>query len=212
MFITFEGGEGTGKTSIINLLYQELTKQGYKVYKTREPGGSKIAEQIREVILAVENTELDYKAEALLYAASRRQHLMEVIKPKLDEGYIVLCDRYVDSSLAYQGYARGLGIKEVLEVNRYAIDDYFPNLTIFIDLDPKVGIERIQTNRGNLNRLDLEKMAFHNKVYQGYQELIKMYPERIKAVKGHQTLEEVYKDCLDLVMKTIFKKEFWDEL
>ena len=206
MFITFEGGEGTGKTSIINLIYQDLIKLGYKVYKTREHGGSKNDEQIRDVILYVKNTELDYKAEALLYAASRRQHLMEVVKPKLDDGYVVLCDRYVDSSLAYQGYARGLGIKEVLEINRYAIDDYFPNLTIFIDLDPKVGIERIQSNRSSdLNRLDLERMAFHNKVYEGYHELVKMYPERIKVVNGHQTLEEVYKSCYKLVLETLNK-------
>ena len=130
-FITFEGGEGTGKTTLIERLMVDLEISGYKAIKTREPGGSKISEQIRNVILSVNNVEMDYMTEALLYAASRRQHLEEVIKPNLKKGNIVICDRYVDSSLAYQGYARGLGIERVYKINDYAIDGFYPDLTFY---------------------------------------------------------------------------------
>lgn len=162
-FISFEGGEGSGKTTIIKQLKIDLEKQGFKVLQTREPGGSEIAEGIRQIILNIANVKMDPRTEALLYAASRRQHLVEVILPALQNGNIVLCDRFVDSSLAYQGYARGLGINQIYELNRFAIEDLLPGLTIYLDLDPKIGLRRIKDNNRACNRLDLESLEFHKK-------------------------------------------------
>ena len=192
-FITIEGCEGSGKTSIIKLICEEFEKKGIPYLSTREPGGSKISEQIRNVILNVDNTKMDYMTEALLYAASRRQHLEEIVKPALNNDKVVICDRYLDSSLAYQGYARGLGIEEVYNINMYATSGFLPDLTIYIDIPVEVGLERIKDNNRDVNRLDLEKVAFHNKVREGYLEIAKMYPERIKVVDGNATLEEVFK-------------------
>lgn len=200
LFITFEGGEGTGKTTVINNLYNHLIDLGYLVVKTREPGGSKISESIRSIILDVNNTEMDYKTEALLYAASRRQHLIEVVIPALKENKIVICDRYIDSSLAYQGYARGLGIEEVKKINEYAINGYWPDLTIYIDLDPSIGINRIMSNHRVVDRLDAEKISFHELVREGYIKLSQMYPNRIKTIDGNVTLETLTKITERIVM------------
>lgn len=202
-FITFEGGDGTGKTTIINKLASELESLGYEILKSREPGGSKISEQIRNVILNVDNTEMDYMTEALLYAASRRQHLVEIIKPAINSGKIVICDRYVDSSLAYQGYARGLGISEVYEINNYAIGGYFPDLTIYIDIDPEIGISRIKNNNRDMDRLDLERIDFHNQVREGYLKVSKMFPDRIKVVNGNQTIDEIYKEIRGIILEEL---------
>ncbi len=193
LFITFEGGEGTGKTTVINNLYNHLISLGYDVIKTREPGGSKISESIRGIILDVNNTEMDYKTEALLYAASRRQHLIEVVIPALNENKIVICDRYIDSSLAYQGYARGLGIEEVKKVNEYGIKGYWPDLTIYIDLDPSIGLYRIKSNNREVDRLDVEAISFHERVREGYLKLMEMYPNRIKKIDGNVSLEDLTK-------------------
>lgn len=200
MFITFEGGEGTGKTTIINNLYNHLINLGYDVIKTREPGGSKISESIRGIILDINNTEMDFKTEALLYAASRRQHLIEAVIPALQAGKIVICDRYIDSSLAYQGFARGLGIEEVKEINEYAINGYWPDLTIYIDLDPNIGINRIKSNHRAVDRLDVEKISFHNKVREGYLKLVELYPERIKKIEGNVSLDALTKITEEIVI------------
>ena len=146
MFITFEGPEGSGKSSVLNEITQRFINEGYAIVKTREPGGTEIAEQIRNVILDKQNVKLDPRAEALLYAASRRQHLVEKIWPALKEGKIIFCDRYLDSSLAYQGGARHLGVDEVLAVNSFATENTFPNLTILFDITPELGLERIAKN------------------------------------------------------------------
>ena len=191
-FITIEGCEGSGKTSIIKILCDDLDKNKIPYLSTREPGGSKISEQIRNVILNVDNTKMDYMTEALLYAASRRQHLEEIVKPALNEGKVVICDRYLDSSLAYQGYARGIGIEEVYNINMYATSGFLPDLTIYIDIPVEVGLERIKDNNRDVNRLDLEKVAFHKKVREGYLKIAKMYPDRIRVVDGNASLEEVY--------------------
>ena len=203
LFITFEGGEGSGKTTLINRLYEKLEADGLKVYKTREPGGVEIAEQIRSVILNVNNTKMDKRTEALLYAASRRQHLIEVVIPKLEEGYIVLCDRYIDSSLAYQGYARGIGINEVLNVNLFATSGLLPDKTIFVDVAPEVGLARIKDNNRNQNRLDLEQMSFHKMVYEGYKKVEEMFPDRFISINGDQDQDKVFNDCLDVIKKII---------
>lgn len=196
LFFTFEGGEGAGKTTVINRVAEKLKEQGIDVLVTREPGGSRIAELIRSLILDKKNTDRDPRTEALLYAASRRQHLVEVILPALKKGTTVLCDRYIDSSLAYQGYARGLGINEIMSINQFAIDKARPNLTFFLDLSPEEGLKRIQSQRQNeINRLDLEALDFHHKVHEGYKILVEKYPERILRIDASKKVEKVTMDC-----------------
>lgn len=200
VFITFEGPEGAGKTTVITKIYDRLKAEGRQVVLTREPGGIRIAEKIRTVILDTDNIEMDAKTEALLYAAARRQHLVEKVVPALDEGVIVLCDRFIDSSLAYQGYARDLGIDEVLQINQFAIGNTMPDLTVFFDINPAEGLSRIaQNNEREMNRLDKENLNFHEKVYEGYKELIQRYPDRI--VKTDARLSE--KDVIENVWKIV---------
>ncbi|GAB3054361.1 dTMP kinase [Virgibacillus ainsalahensis] len=200
-FITVEGGEGAGKTSILHSLNKKLSEQGYDVLVTREPGGIEIAEQIRKVILNPANTEMEERTEALLYAAARRQHLIEKILPALKEGKIVLCDRFVDSSLAYQGYARGLGIDEVFAINQFAIKDCMPNLTLFFDIEPKKGLERILLNKDReRNRLDLEEIHFHEKVYEAYHILKRKFPDRIQTIDADQPKEAVEREAINHII------------
>lgn len=191
MFISFEGGEGTGKTTLIEIVKKSLEEKGFEVVLTREPGGkgSLISEAIRDLVLDPQYKNVNSYTEALLYAASRSQHLDEVIIPALKANKIVLCDRYLDSSLAYQAFARDLGLDFVLGINKYALD-HLPNVTYYIDVDPKVGIARIK-NRTKNDRLDQEKIAFHEKVREGYLELVKMYPERIIQLDGNLSLPEL---------------------
>lgn len=161
---------------------------------SREPGGIQIAEQIREVLLDTQNTRMDGRTEALLYAAARRQHLVEKIVPALQAGKVVICDRFIDSSLAYQGHARGLGIDEVLGINRFAIDQILPDLTIYLDVYPEVGLKRIHANEEReINRLDLEELAFHQKVREGYLILTERFPERIVTIDANVEIEAVFR-------------------
>jgi dTMP kinase len=199
-FITFEGPEGSGKTSVIKAIVDVLTSKNIPVLTTREPGGIKISEQIRRVILDVDNTEMDARTEALLYASARRQHIAEKILPALKEGKHILCDRYVDSSLAYQGYGRGLGIDEVFALNQFAIDGLLPDLTIFIDVPPSIGLKRVFSNGRKVDRLDLETISFHEKVYEGYKTVIKKFPERIKVVDGTKPIDNVINEALALIL------------
>ena len=192
LFITFEGGEGSGKSTILSRLAKRFESEGKGVLTTREPGGTPIAEAIREVILNKENTKMDSRTEALLYAASRRQHLVEKVWPALKEGKLVLCDRYLDSSLAYQGGARGLGIDNVLNVNLFATEGTFPDLTLLFDIEPELGLARIAANKGReVNRLDLEKMSFHEGVRATFHELAERYPERYVIIDASKSIEEV---------------------
>lgn len=196
IFITIEGPDGSGKTTIINMLAENLQKEGFEVMATREPGGIEIAEQIRQVILDRDNTAMDPRTEALLYAAARRQHLAEKVKPALDNGKIILCDRFVDSSLAYQGYARGLGIDEVYSINEFAIENMMPELTLYFDLAPELGLERINKHKGReVNRLDLENLEFHQKVREGYMILAERFTDRIVKIDASRDLETVYEDA-----------------
>ena len=198
LFISFEGGEGSGKSSVINVVRDRLLADGYKVIITREPGGVKVSEQIRDVILAVDN-QMSKETEALLYAASRTEHLYSKVIPHVNDGYIVLSDRYIDSSLAYQGYARGIGIEKVLEINMFA-KEYLPKVTYFFDVRPEVGLARIQ-GRDKIDRLDLETLDFHQKVYEGYQEVCNLYPERVKRINGERTIEEIINDIYNDIKK-----------
>lgn len=199
-FITLEGGEGVGKTSIIQTLKNELINIGYDVITTREPGGIEIAEQIRDIILSPINTEMDARTEALLYAAARRQHLVEKVFPALEEGKLVLCDRFIDSSLAYQGYARGIGMEEVYSINKFAIQNCMPHLTLLLDMEPIKGLQRIEDNKHReKNRLDLEDIKFHESVYEAYHILAEKYPARIKLVNADQTIENVATEAVKLI-------------
>ena len=198
-FISFEGPEGSGKTSVIMAVEQYLTNKGYNILTTREPGGIKIAEDIRNIILNKENIAMDMHAEALLFAASRSQHFHQKIVPALQEGKIIICDRFIDSSLAYQGYARGLGIDEVYAINQFGIGNTLPMLTIFIDVPPKVGLERVFSKRDKVDRLDLETLAFHERVYEGYMLLADKFPHRIKKVDGTSSIEQVTEETIKII-------------
>ncbi|UOQ91333.1 dTMP kinase [Halobacillus shinanisalinarum] len=197
LFVTFEGGEGAGKSTMLKMIGSELRARGYPVLETREPGGIKIAESIRHIILDKSHTMMDARTEALLYAAARRQHLMEKVLPAIENGSIVLCDRFVDSSLAYQGAARGLGIEEVYKINEFAIDGCMPDVTLFFDIKPEDGLERIAQNHDReKNRLDLETLDFHKKVYRAYQKLLKQNPQRIKVINADQNYDRVRNESL----------------
>ena len=206
MFITIEGTKGSGKTTVAKELAKLLTSNGYEVVHTREPGGTPISESIRNVILDKNNTSMDGRTEALLYAASRRQHLVEKIWPALKEGKIVLCDRFLDSSLAYQGYARGLGYDEVLNINLFATENTYPDLTLFFVIEPEAGLQRIAKNKNReVNRLDLEKLPFHQKVYDAFIELSKKFPERYVTIDASQSLEQVIKDAYNAILERVCK-------
>lgn len=206
LFIAFEGGEGAGKSTILDKIYDWMKDENIPCIKTREPGGIKISEQIRSVILDNNNTEMDERTEALLYAAARRQHLVEKIIPALNEGKVVLCDRFIDSSLAYQGYARGIGMDEILEINKFAIGEYMPNLSIFFDLDPGEGLKRInKDNNREVNRLDNEKLDFHNKVREGYYKILEKDKDRIVKIDASKSIDKVYEDVKYIIRQWLDK-------
>ena len=212
IFITVEGNEGSGKTTAVALLKEKLVelrdknKIEYNVCLTREPGGIKISEEIRKIILDTENTNMDLECEALLYAAARAQNVHEVLMPKLKEKNIVLCDRYLDSSLVYQGYARGIGIDEVYELNKFAIKGYLPNLTFLLKIPHEKGIERIK-KRKEINRLDKESLEFHKKVEEGYDIIAKKYSDRIIIIDAEQTPNEIVEEMLGYILKYIKNKK-----
>lgn len=209
VFITLEGPEGAGKTTILNLLTKSFEAQGIDVIQTREPGGIDIAEQIRSVILNEKNTRMDARTEALLYAAARRQHLIEKVRPALEKGSMVFCDRFIDSSLAYQGFARGLGMKEVYSINQFAIEGMMPDLTLYFDIDPVIGIDRIKKNKEReINRLDLESMEFHSKVREGYHILTKENPNRIFMINASQPIDDVYIQAENKVRELIYNRDY----
>lgn len=201
-FITFEGPDGSGKTTVCNAVYQRLKDMGYDAVHTREPGGIEIAEKIRDIILDPQNVMMDAKTEALLYAASRRQHLVEKVIPSIEAGKVVICERFVDSSLAYQGYGRELGFDEVLSINKFAIGDYFPDMTVYLDVDEKTGLERIK-DRAFKDRLDQESIDFHHRVNEGYQKVIDVFKDRISIVDASKPLDSVIEDALSRVKELI---------
>ena len=205
MFITIEGPEGSGKSSVTKKVAEMLERDGEEIVMTREPGGTPIAEQIRNVILDKENTKMDPMTEALLYAASRRQHLVEKVWPLSKEGKIVISDRFIDSSLAYQGGARGLGIDRIYDLNMtYATEGYSPDLTLLFDLEPEIGLARIAANASReVNRLDLEKIEFHRQVRQTFLDLAKRFPERFVVIDASKSFDEVVSDTYKVVKDRI---------
>lgn len=190
IFITFEGIDGSGKTTQVQLLDDHLKKINKNTVIIREPGGTEMGEKIRNLIIDINNDMADM-TEALLYAASRAQLIEQIIKPSLEEQKIVLCDRFIDSSIVYQGIARELGVEKILNINRYAIDNIMPNITFYLDIPPELGIKR-KKNQTKLDRIESENLVFHNKVYEGYQKIALMYPKRIYKLDATQSKDKLH--------------------
>ncbi|NLV76928.1 MAG: dTMP kinase [Tissierellia bacterium] len=206
MFITLEGPDGSGKSTIMNLLKDYFHEKNIDIISTREPGGTEIGEEIRQIILDNKHKNMLAETEALLYAASRGQHVHEKILPALELGKIVLCERFILSSLAYQGVGRGLGIEEVKMINDFAIKGIRPDLTLFFHVDPVVTLSR-KTNVKGGDRLEQEGYEFHREVYQGYMKLLKMYPENTQIIDATQSIKEVFNQSIYHIENILKEKE-----
>lgn len=205
VFIAFEGPDGSGKSTMIRMIAQYFTEMNIDFIETREPGGTKIGEDIRRILLDNSNKDMFPETEALLYAASRGQHFKEKILPAIGEGKVVLCDRFLLSSLAYQGVGRGLGIEEVMMINDFAIKGIRPDLTLFFHVDPDTTLIR-KTNKKGGDRLEREGKSFHRKVYDGYMELIKRYPENIEIVDATKSKGEVFEETKKIIINFLKRK------
>ncbi|CAM4373293.1 thymidylate kinase [Bacillus manliponensis] len=206
LFVTIEGPEGSGKSTLITKLLPYFEVKGQRVMATREPGGIQISEEIRTILHKKEHTMMEARTEALLYAAARRQHLVEKVMPALEKDYLVLCDRFIDSSLAYQGYARGLGVDKVFEINRFATEDCMPSLTIYLDIKPEAGLARItQDDNREVNRLDLESIEFHHAVRNGYLQLVDRFKDRIVVVNADQPMDVVAQEVIQLIEQKLLQ-------
>lgn len=194
LFIVLEGPDGSGKSTIASKLKSYIEDLGLKVVLTREPGGTPIGEKIREIVLDNDNHEMSDMTEALLYAASRAQHVNEKIKPLLEEGYIVISDRYVISSLAYQGHARGLGIENVMNINKFAMGDVYPDKVLFFDISPEEALSRKFIDR-EADRLENAGEDFHKTTYEGYMKAIEMYDENVSMIDANGLVEETLDNC-----------------
>ena len=203
VFITFEGPDGSGKSTQIDLLYLFLTKQDYKTIITREPGGTSIGEQIRNIILNVGNNEMDHMTEALLYAAARSQLTAQVIRPNLDAGNIVICDRFLDSSTVYQGYARGLGNK-VDQINKFTVIDLTPDITFLLKISPEESAARRRSR--DKDRIEMQHLAYHSKVYEGYLLLEEQYPHRIKSIDGTGSVDVIHQTITKQVLELLNRR------
>ncbi|NQG19161.1 dTMP kinase [Streptococcus suis] len=205
-FITFEGPDGAGKTTVLQELLPKLQVLGLEVITTREPGGVAIAEDIRKIILNPANTAMDHKTELLLFIAARRQHLVEKVLPPLQEGKMVIIDRFIDSSVAYQGHGRGLDIADIDWLNHYATDGVKPDLTLYFDIDAEEGLARIARNaERDVDRLDMEKADMHRRVRQGYLAILEKEPERFVKIDASQPLEAVVQDALGIIQERLLK-------
>ncbi|HFI0272479.1 dTMP kinase [Streptococcus suis] len=205
-FITFEGPDGAGKTTVLQELLPKLQVLGLEVITTREPGGVAIAEDIRKIILDPANTAMDHKTELLLFIAARRQHLIEKVLPPLQEGKMVIIDRFIDSSVAYQGHGRGLDIADIDWLNHYATDGVKPDLTLYFDIDAEEGLARIARNaERDVDRLDMEKADMHRRVRQGYLAILEKEPERFVKIDASQPLEAVVQDALGIIQERLLK-------
>lgn len=202
LFVTVEGGEGTGKSTQLQILKEQLEAKGHQVIVTREPGGSPKADAIRELILDDRLVGVDPMAELMLYQASRAQHVAEVILPALEAGKVVLCDRYTDSSLVYQGKARGLSAKFVEAANEISTQGLRPDITFFFDLDPRIGLGRIGS-RGVIDRMERERFEFHQMVYEGYRALARKDRQRIKRIDASRTREEISEEILASILRKV---------
>ncbi|OGN65343.1 MAG: dTMP kinase [Chlamydiae bacterium RIFCSPHIGHO2_12_FULL_49_9] len=199
-FITFEGGEGAGKTTLIEKIAFRLSGQNRSVLRTREPGGTRVGEEIRKILLERREGEpLSPYAELSLFLASRAQHLSEIIKPALEKGAIVLCDRFNDSSIAYQGMARGLGMDEVEKVCRFMSGGIEPALTLYLDIDPEMGLARAKRDRGGQDRMESEAIAFHKKIREAYLRIHKKHPKRFHLLDAAMSPERVFEEAMKII-------------
>ncbi len=197
LFIVLEGPDGSGKSTMAEKIGEYYKKAGREIIFTREPGGTKISEQIRSIILDNNNSEMAYTTEALLYAASRAQHVAEFIKPNLEEGKVVISERYVYSSIVYQGIGRNLGIQKVREINDFAIDGLKPDLVLFFDIDPEKALNR-KLSQGESDRLENEKLEFHKNVYEGYKNIMEYYDEII-SIDADKNADELFHDIKSII-------------
>jgi len=205
MFITLEGPEGSGKTSHIPHLVEFLREKGYTVFPTREPGGTSISEQIRDVLHDMKNAEMHPRTETLLYQAARAQIVEQVIKPRLADGEIVLSDRYYDSTIAYQGYGHQQNLDEIRALVKYATGGLTPDLTVLLDLDVEVGLKRKTQNATEWNRLDAYTVEFHKRVRTGYLEMVNAEPKRWVVVNSEQAWESVQAELKQVILEKLGK-------
>ena len=206
LFITFEGTDGSGKTTQIQRLSADLTRAGDAVRVTREPGGTPISEQIRDMLLNPDHGEMASTTELLLYAASRAQHVAEVIQPALEAGKIVISSRFADAMVAYQGYGRGLALELIHHLNRIATNGVTPDLTFVLDLPVEIGLQRVQQSRGTMDRLEGENIEFHRQLRQGYLAIASQEPQRVKIIDAQQTADRVYAQIKAEVDRRIGKR------
>lgn len=197
IFIVLEGSDGSGKSTMAKKIGDYYRKEGREIEFTREPGGTDISEDIRELILDNNNTEMDYKTEALLYAAARAQLISEKINPWLQDGKIVISERYVYSSLVYQGIGRGLGIEKIREINSFATGGLKPDIVLLLDVNPESGLKR-KLNIDGGDRIENEDVSFHKQVYEGYKYLAGLYPE-IKIINAERTVDEIFNDIKEII-------------
>ncbi|MBA4603901.1 dTMP kinase [Thermoactinomyces mirandus] len=207
IFVTFEGPEGAGKTTQIKQVFQYLTDQGFRCLMVREPGGTEIGNRIRQILLDPELSEMEWKTEVLLYASSRAQLVREVIKPHLHQGFVVLCDRYIDSSLAYQGYGAEKSVSEVWKINEWATDGLTPDRTYLLDLPVELGQKRVLNRNAKKDRMELKEKMFHDRVRLGFREIACKENSRYCVIRADQPGEQVFADIIDDLMKWIsFRK------
>jgi len=192
LFISFEGVEGSGKTTQVNMLHAHLLRMNIDVMATHEPGGTRIGEEIRRIILDPAFGEMHAMTETVLYAADRSQHYFEVIKPAFDAGKVVICDRFIDSTLAYQGVARRVGMEGVQNLNEWITDDLYPDLTFLLEIPYRLGLKRIQARKAELDRIEAEGEAFHEQVQEAYRTLAKFFPNRFKVLNGADKPENIH--------------------
>ncbi|MCT4778291.1 MULTISPECIES: dTMP kinase [Exiguobacterium] len=202
MFITVEGPDGSGKTTQLQLLVRSLTEKGYEVVVTREPGGTKVGNSIREVLLSPEHDEMTPRVEMMLYAASRAQNIDQVIRPALKRGAIVVCDRFVDASIAYQGYGLQYDLDQILSLNEWATVGIKPDLTFLFDLTPDQASRRMK-DRGQLDRIESRDESFHQRVYDGFKKLLEQHPDRMVRIDANATIEMIQDEVLDITLERL---------
>jgi dTMP kinase len=203
LFISFEGLEGSGKTTQVNMLHAHLLRMNVDVVSTHEPGGTRIGEEIRRILLNPGFKEMHSMTETVLYAADRSQHYYEVIKPALDEGKVIICDRYIDSTLAYQGVARRVGMEGVQNLNEWITDDFYPDLTFLLEIPYRLGLKRVQERKKALDRIEGESQAFHEQVQEAYKTLAKFFPNRIKVLNGSDKPENIHHNVMQEVTQLL---------
>ena len=205
MFITLEGPDGSGKSSQLHVLADWLREQDVEIYTTREPGGTDIGDQIRKVLHDLKNTAMHPRTEILLYLASRAQHVEEIIRPLLAKGTIVLCDRYADSTMAYQGYGHGVDLEMLKRLLDFSTGGLYPDLTLYLDLDVEQGLNRRKKSGGEWNRLDAYTLAFHTRVREGYLTLAAQEPQRWRKIDAAQSFDQVQNDLRQVVLAELNK-------